>query len=67
MNNVVPFPIIPRPVPKTPTIFRVTIVKEGGKRIVERAANKVKSMDLLLDMLRQHPDAKKISVIKEGI
>lgn len=63
MNNVIAFPIVPRPRP--PKCYRVTIIKQGGEKVVERAANKTKSMDILLDMLRQHPDAKKISVIKE--
>jgi hypothetical protein len=66
MGNVVLFPIVPRPVPhKREFVFRLTVVKANGRRVVEYAPNKTASMDLLLDALHRHPDAKKISVIKE--
>lgn len=65
--NVILFPIIPRQVPKTETVFTVTISKPGGKPIIKRAANKRHSMDLVLDAIREHPDATRISVIKETL
>lgn len=65
MSNVVLFPIVPRPVPHKEFLFRLTVVKSNGRRVIEYAPNKTASMDLLLAALHRYPDAKRISVIKE--
>jgi len=52
--------------PASKRLFRVTVIKKGGQRIVTRAATHLASVDLLLAALHQHPDAMRVSVIKEN-
>lgn len=62
--DIIPFPAAATPAAER--LFRVTVIKRGGERIVTRAATHLASMDLVLAALHQHPDAMRVSVIKES-
>jgi hypothetical protein len=59
MGDVIQFP---RPRTKR---FCVTVHKKGGKRIVAHEDTYLASMDLIRIALLEHPDATRISVMKE--